>query len=227
MALLWTDGTWTTESAVSGYSYEAPIPGVVTQYIRRQDFIVAAANYSPPAISTQDGSTGYYFIGDTGMHDLGGGMVRFTREWAKIPAQHTEWETYAYNFIGFYGAYGINVTTIAGRERFTPPSVPCQVVHDYYLCTSGQPYTTPGAIQVNAGQRYLIHGTNLTTDWLSDSPPFSTASDPTRTAYEAMIADAVANKWSATTGKIVVADSTLDRWRGEIFVRKTKYILAQ
>ncbi len=48
---------------------------------------------------------------------MGGGVVKWTRTYAAVPATHDEFEKHAYNFIGAVGVFGFNVATVAGRER--------------------------------------------------------------------------------------------------------------
>lgn len=234
MALLWTDGTWTTESAVSGFSYEAPIPRDSTPYIRKQDFVVQASSYSPPAFSAVS-DTSWRFVGDSGFSDLGGGMMRFTRTWVNgllaTPADpfitHTEWETYAYNFIGYYGMTGINVAYVTGRSRRTR-TVLSKIVHNYYLCTSGQTYTTPGALSaiINRATQYYYGTVDTPVDYLTDSP-FAPTTTPSKATYQTWVADAVSNKWAATTGILTAEDSRIERWMGDFYVMKTRYVLAE
>ena len=131
MALLWTDGTFTTESKIGAPRYFCAIPGVSTAVILKVDLMVFAANYSPPTQLADYGSgTGYLFVEDSEQQDLGGGVVKFTRTYAKKPATWTEYEDYSYNFIGFAGAFGVNVETAAGRDRFSEV-VMSKVVYDY------------------------------------------------------------------------------------------------
>ena len=235
MSRLWTDGDWTTASHVGGPSYSSPLPGTTDPLILRQDCMILAASYSALAISTAHPTeTTYKLVQETDRQDQGGGVVKWTRVYAKVPAAWTEYSELAYNFIGYMGVFGINVETATGRERFTK-IVPMKICHDYWIA-NGTSQTDPiaggtGVTITTAGNIPRIQGTlyteagypTLLTDYLKDSPPFVTASAPDRTAYEAYISTDAA---TATSYSIVVETSKLDRWMGEIWHRTTTYVKA-
>ena len=69
------------------------------------------------------------------------------------------------------------------------------------------------------GQKYYDASPNQQTLFLTNNPPFTPATTPSRAAYEALIA--------ANAYNIIVEDSTLERWAGNFWVRTTKYVKAQ
>lgn len=220
MANVITDGDFTTASAVSAITYESPIAGVSTPYIARQDFVILATSFSPLAIGTAHPTLADYYLQEetapqaTSVEQV----VRWTRVYAKVPETHSEPGTIAYNFIGFWGIFGINVTTVDGRQRFTK-TVPARVQYDYYRL-DGVTYVDVTDIPIVEAQRYTYGDPSLylDVDYLSDSPPFTDATTPTRTEYEG---------WVLAKTPIVAATSELDLWMGNIVRRKTIYILPQ
>lgn len=228
MALLWTDGTWTSESLVGGYRFSYPIDGVTSAIVAEADYVVQASQYTVPtlgdsvSINIKEGtatSKTFYLVGEGPQSDLGGGMVRWTRKWATKPSSHDEYESYSYNFIGFYGAWGVNVTTVSGRDRFTR-TVNSRIDNDYYLIHASGDYATEAAMVAAVSveeQKYVINGTDYEIDYLGDNPPFATASDPTRTAYDG---------WISAGTEVVAAPSEFERWMGPIWRRKVRYVVA-
>jgi hypothetical protein len=238
MAVLWTDGTWTSAEAVTNPEFESPIPGSSAAYVLRQDFVILLANWSALALDTAHGTySDFKLVAEGPRVDLGGGVCRWTRTYAKVPATWDDWESYAYNFIGRTGTFGINIETVTGRERFTAV-VPCRVRKEYFRCASGETYTTPGAIPVNRQLFYCYGNIGLPVDYLFD------ATAPTNANYSTMITDAATNGWSASVatqtidtdgdvtmgtagGQIIAEDSRIVRWMGNIWCRETRYVLAQ
>lgn len=216
MAAFKVDGDFTVATACSAARKSFPIPGDNTSFIVEQDFMQFFANFTPLALNTAHPTfTNAYLVEETPLQDLGGGVARWTRRYATIPATRDEYETFAYHFIGFYGVWGINVTTVTGRDRFTK-TVVSRLKHEYFLCATGQTYETPDLIPIIPAQAYEFNG--IATDYLGDSPPFSVASDPSRTEYEA---------WIAAGTEIVAEDSRVSRWLGNIYERVTRYVVAQ
>lgn len=227
MALLWTDGTFTTEAMIGAPRYSCAIPGVATANVLKVDYMVFAANYTPLAINTDYGSsTGFRCVGDSELQDIGGGVCKFTRTFAKVPATWTDYEEYSYSFIGLAGAYGVNAETATGRERFTE-TVLSKVVYDYWIADGSSQtqngdtatITTAANIPTVARTKYYEAGyATLETDYLKDSPPYATATVPSRTTYEGYV--------SGGTYVLVPEGSLITRYMGQIWQRKTRYIKA-
>lgn len=231
----YTDSALSTAARTGLPVLSSPIPGVATEYLLSEKWMQARKNFSPLALNTihpefkvaNNYERDFFLVEETERQDAGTGLVTWDKLYAAVPVMHDEFETASYNFIGFYGAYGINTYSVTGRERFTE-SVMSRVRHTYYLVGSGQTYTTPGAIPVVDAQRYWANATfYLPTDFLGDLAIIGIDTSPTRTAYNAMVADAVTNKWSATTGQIVAEGSRLSRWHGNIWKTETRYVLAK
>jgi hypothetical protein len=218
MAAFKVDGDFTVATACSAARKLFPIPGDNTSFIVEQDFMQFFANFTPLALNTAHPTfTNAYLVEETPLQDLGGGVARWTRRYAQIPATRDEYETFAYHFIGFEGNFNIGSPLITGRDRFTKVVV-SRIHYEYFLCAAGQPYEDPGDIPIISEQQYLAApGSDMPVDWLRDSPPFDVPSDPTRAAYEAMIAAGT---------EIVAEDSRVSRWLGNIYERSTRYVKA-
>jgi hypothetical protein len=235
------DGVFSTAARVSLPVLSSPIPGVVTEYVLTERWQQYRRDFTPLAINTlhpeykvaNSWERDFFLVSEGPRQDMGGGVVQWDRTYAAVPAQHSEFEAFVYNFIGYCGTWGINVETATGRERFQR-AVMSKVVHDYFkvdmtLGSDAAPiYKLPGNIPMNVEQQYYESGfATLSTDYLKDTPPFTTASSPSRTTYEGYVSDATTNKWAATTGLIVAETSKLSRWMGDIWLRTTRYVLAQ
>jgi len=163
--------------------------------------------------------TDAYLVEETPLQDLGGGVARWTRRYAQIPATRIEYESFAYQFIGYMGTWGINVPPdqiVTHRDRFTK-TVVSRLKHEYFLCATGQTYETPDLIPIIPAQAYKFLG--IVVDYLWDVVSlFTVATEPSRTEYEA---------WVAAGAEIVAEDSRVSRWLGNIYERVTRYVVAQ
>lgn len=253
MSLLWTDGDWTTASAISGIRRLCPIPGDTIPYIIEQDFVQFSANYSPLAIGAAHATETGYRLAEESQHEaLPAGVTKWTRKYVKKPAQWDDFKTTAYPFIGFYGSYGPNELIPTGRARqaFTVQS---RIQHDYFVvAASGGDATSVSSIPIIQAQKYRIvyDGYFMDVDFLGDNPPFSTATVPDRSTYQGWINNAESYKWAAGTiaydwqhspappdasaitlgtnpGQICIADSEINLWYGDIYERITQFVLAQ
>jgi len=218
MADIIFDGDFTTATICGPEIPSAPIAGVETEYVIRQRFCQKFESYTPTAIGTVHPTRGtYYLVAEENKSFAQGGIMIWDRVYAQVPAQHNEYTTTNYQFIGFYGLFGVNTTTVTGRSRFNKTIV-ARVQHDYYR-TGVAPYTNVSDIPILEAQKYYFGADeNLVTDFLADAPPFSTATTPSRTDYEALVSGA---------SSIVAQDSTIERWMGKIYYRRTIYIFAK
>ncbi len=218
MADIILDGDFSTATIAGALLLDAPIPGDATKYVATQDYVQRLDLYTPLAMNTAHSTlSGFTLQGETKPNHVGGGIGMFTRTYAKLPTSYYEPSTFTYNFIGFWGVFGPTETTATGRQRFQK-KVACRIKKDFFLVGAGSIYTDLTDIPLIYAQKYYF-GTdpNLATDYLGDAPPLSSASNPSRTAYEAMI----------TAGDEIAADdSSIDRWMGNIIVRSTPYVVA-
>src|SRR6185369_7251965 len=211
VAVPYVSRDFSVATPINQLSFSEPFPGINIEYVLTQNFMQFRADWSPIELNTQHPVfTEFLLVLESPLEDTGvGGVVKWTRTYAKVPASYSEpGGNYAYNFIGFFGVTGTNVTNITGRDRFTR-NVPVRVQRDFYLVDAddgipgGPVYDTFQNIPVVQGQRYYFgNNPNLDVDAIADSPPLVEATTPNRTAYEALI----------TAGsEIVVETSRLSR----------------
>ncbi len=229
MSANFTDGNFTLKWPVGKARTTYPIDGDVSTYILEQDYMQLKSSYSAAALNTthysamggasptDGGATGdssAYLVGIGPHADQGQGVIMWTETYSTKPAARNEYESFSYNFIGVYGAAG--ETTITGRDRFTK-TVMSRLAYAYYIPGVDGGITTAADIPLIDAQRYVWDSTENDSDWLADSPPFTDATDPTRTTYEG---------WIGST-EIVAEESVVRRWMGGIYERVTRYIVAQ
>lgn len=121
--------------------------------------------------------------------------------------------------------------------------------------TPGGPvYDNPLHIPVISAQKYRLSGILgsswwMDIDFLSSNPPYNFATTPSRTTYEGYCQNAAVSGWDSgivnykwnikggqptftdlsdpNAGQICIEDSQLDQWQGNIWLRRTKLVLAQ
>lgn len=259
----WTDGDHTIHKAVSLPVFSAPIPGVKAKYSFTQDFQCFLAAYVPVAIGTAHPSAGKtpdyssYVLCEEGPHrDLTGGVIRFTRTYAVPPQSWDDWETYAYNLIGYLNPFYL--TLVRPRRAI---NLPCRVRRDYFLeigsagnltvtLQDATSYTLTGGKVTTAGTIPILRAA-VYASGISGTPNIGFPVDaleayscPTESNYKNMVIDAATYFWAATLysqtiaangnvtdsnagGQIIAEDTKPVRWLGPIWCRETRYVLAQ
>lgn len=214
-----TDGDFAVASAAGPAKKSFPIPRDITHYIIEQDFMQAFDDFAPLALNTEHpDDEDAFLVEETPLQDMGGGVARWTRRYSTIPAVRDEPVNLSYNFIGYAGQFLVGAEEVTGRERETRKVVG-RAHHEYFLCATGETYTTPQSIPVLPAQKYLaVAGGDLHTDWLRDSPPFDLDSSPSRATYEG---------WVTAGTEFIAEDSNVDPYLGNIYVRVTIYVKAQ
>jgi len=218
---IYEDGDYTVALRVSLPVLSAPIPGVNTQYILTEDWCQYEANYAPLALNTahtDSAYTDFILVSENNFRDLGNGVVRGTRKYAKIPSTHTEPVQVSYQFIGL-------VTFDPLQTVIRPPftrAVPGVKVCDYFLAGTN----TQSAMQ-----------TLQTSNYVSEQRYFWPRTFAFPLPFEAM---AVTSIWEATVptaatygtlvtngGTIVAYPSQFERWEGNIIRREYISVVAQ
>ena len=236
MAAIKTDGTFTTATLCSPYRITLPIERDITAKIVEQDFMVAYGSYTPLALDTAHPTvTTAYLVKEAGHTQIGNGIIQFTRVYATIPANRDDYDTFTYTFPGLYSTgdgnppynqYWESVTG-EGRDPF-PDTVTSRVKNEYFLCATGQTYTTPSAIPVIQGQEFALDSNaNARMYYLLPEGEFVGDSTPTREAWETLAAGGTGLGSGAAAGEFIPEDSKLENYMGNIWVRKTRYIKAQ
>src|SRR6185503_17465348 len=182
-------------------------------------------NFAALALNTAHGTfTTAYLVEETPLQDLGGGVARWTRIYANIPADRSEYGTLGYNYIGFAGQLWTQLVDAAnGRERFTKVSL-SRRDYKYYLPGVSGGITTVADIPVIESTKYYVTSSNnVLTDYLGDPPTWDPGSTPSRADYETLMDSDAA---TASSFSITAEDSRIARWRGNIYERETVYVKA-
>ena len=249
------DTDFNTASATGTPRYSAPFDGTNIEYVLEQDYVQRVGYFTPQALSTpSDIDSSFLLVKESPLQPVNvADVVKWTRTYAKVPATRNDYSTTAYQFIGFTGYIavfiGVSTTTVPGRARFSK-SVTARVQYDYFLVGSTT-YPTVASIPTIQAQKYYFRiGTliessgsytwtakyalgssddinqGIPTDYITDDTSISTSSFqygvipsvPTRSTYMG---------WITNKTEIVAEDSQVTRWMGNIYVRSTKYIIAQ
>lgn len=251
-APLFNDGDFTTAQPQGLPKSEAPLPNTSTVYLIRQDFVQFAANFTALAFNTAypiAPYTNFVLVEEGPRTDMGGGLVKWTRTYAKVPDSYSEFESFIYQYVGFIGTWGWQVS-ISGRATVTLKTM-SRVQRDFYLVGPSGSFSDPGGIPTTQTQKYRVNVSGYTSWWLDveaigDSPPLNEATSPTRALYTTWIANALASGWSSPNvvstwgtpgapvfnapsggGQLCAEDTQLSRWKGNIWMATTRFVLAQ
>jgi hypothetical protein len=296
----YVDGDWTIEDPGSVPVLQSPIPATTDSDVFEQVFVQALTDFNPTPLNTPHPSAGdtpdysdFVLVKEGPKQDIHGGMVRWTRTYARVPESWDDYASYSYPLIGFLGVFlagsvgVVNPVLATGRPR-KARVVDCRIHRDYFLTGPGGSYTSPGDVPWFRAQEYFASdGTfsgitfianGQTSDFISDPVLTFPATSPDRTTYVGWMAnarsvgfdgDSITNwagtwtggtayfvndsvvyggvvytctqnisgggapsgsgSWRAlsTPSQFLAEDSKLSRWMGNIFVRETRYILAQ
>lgn len=228
-------GNFTVATPCSLPELSQPLLGQPFDYLLKQEFMIGIKNYTPLALNTPHPDFATYFLvsPEPEKKDQSGGMVKWTRTYAQVPASYTEpGGNLNYTIIGFEGVFGIGVTDIAGRPT-RPDNLECQLLHDFFL-VGPMPleYQSWEAIPMISATEYVYdyHAINpannndfFPTTLLTNKPPFNIATIPSRADYEAMI---LADAEDPTSFSLVAENSTIERWMGNIYRRTTRKVKA-
>lgn len=111
---------FTVATRVSDYLISYPLGAAEpTALLITAEFMQTRANYARPAenaVLSYNGSNAY-FVDDEGFTDVHGGVTKWQRKWATVPASWSEYEETAYEFpayiVGVAFGTTFNVTNIA------------------------------------------------------------------------------------------------------------------
>lgn len=234
MSAFRTDGLLTTAQTVGGARKSFPFEGDVSSFIVEQDYHVLLTSYSPLALSTAHGTyTNAYLVRESALENIGAGVVKFTRTYAQIPASRDEYSTFAFQFPGLYGtqappyAFVYWVVADDGRDPFLATSS-SRVRYEYYLCETGQTYTTPSAIPILPKLQFNLDSNQSSRNaYLLKAGVFWSDSNPTYEEWIALMAGGTGIGTGAAAGEFICEDSTIERWMGNIYVRQTRYLKAK
>lgn len=247
----------TDSVATSLARFTQPFGGDAGEYVLDQNFQQFLANFVPLPLSTPHPVyTNYYLVSESPLQHLDGGLVAWTRQYAQVPSSRNDSASISYNFIGYYGKIAdiaIAATySIVGRNRLTKV-VTCRIQNDYYMTGRVGAYATPSQIPIIPPIRFYVPLGNLVAGvWTPTYTPLSpndlafgtdndfiydAAKDPVSGAVNAhpfpgALIPTIPCRQSYQTvvssgGEIVAEGSVISRWKGNIYQRQTKYIVAQ
>ncbi len=234
MTIAYTSGDHSIATAVSLPEFTAPFEGVNIDYVLTQDFQQLKASYVSTALNTAHPTEADFILVSEGPRkDISGNRWQWTRTYAKVPATYSQPQSTTYNFIGFYGTFGVGVTTATGRSRENL-TVSARVQYDYFLTGIGGTYATPYLIPIIQETRYYAAFTGATvnntfTDYIGYSqsaavPQLAYPVPPALTAYPSR---EVYEGWITAGTEIVAQASQVRRWMGNIIERETIYTKAR
>lgn len=230
------DGAVTSAQVQGGPRKSFPFEGDNASFVLEQDYIVALTSFSPLALDTAHGTyTNAYLVKESQQENIGGGLVKWTRTYAQIPASRSDYETFNFKFPGYLATTGTVtppydsywVQTGNGRDPFTATSN-SRMLSEYFLCASGQTYETPSEIPILEVIKFtLALNDQARIDYLlSDAGGYWSDSQPTREEWEDLIAGGAGIGTGAAAGEFIAEDSRITRWMGNIYCRQTRYVKA-
>lgn len=167
-----------------------------------QEFIQDGGSYSPLAWNTTEtvGSITYYLVEETAPDDLGGGMVSWKRTYYELPPDRSEYENIAYNYnLRFIKDADTGLWIFFAEGVQFALQVATRVDYKYYATAN------PAAdVPTNLGFRVFKVGNAVCsqgTDPVSGTVPDLTITSP-------YLGD----------------DSEVARWKGNIWVRRERYV---
>jgi hypothetical protein len=189
----WATATETTDAPRVVY----PIAQNTSAIIYERDYVQNEANWAPTAMDTADGTySSAYLVEETTPQQVGGTLVRWTKRFATVPSNWTDYDQRPFTFPGFFEDDSSAYYRVVLNQNVT-----WEINLTYQLTTN--PYSTfPVASYLF--QVKLTDGTVV--DYVDD-----TNTDITYTDYDADV--------TAET-LINVAHSTLERYAGNIWVQK-------
>lgn len=233
---IYTDGDFTVVSPVTLPVLSAPIQGVNTDYILTQDFVQLEANFTslplntayPNSAGSSSGadfagddtynSAGFILVSEGPRQDIGAGVVRWTRRYAKLPSTHYDPVQVSYTFPGFLSFDPLETLI---RNPFTR-SVPGVIEYAYFLAGTNTQSAVESLETANAVQAQLfvwprvtafpLPNESLQVDYLWESTV------PTAAQY---------GTWVTTGSHIVAQPSQFSRWEGNIIRREVITILPE
>lgn len=189
-------------------SYPLHEYGVLAHVVADQEYYIRPGSYVAPARASTITiplvpPVTAHLVGDSTPALEQGGVVRFSRQWANTPTTWYDYESYVATFPGIFGQ----------RASFQR-AVTARIEHAYFLCLPGQIHATPDLIATIAATGYSYPGDAL------PRPPDSFFLMDTTTPTQATYANSVAMGGYT----IVVEPSTIERYMGDVWLRKTKRI---
>lgn len=217
--LKYVSGDFTVATAVTLPVFDAPFKelGINTQYLLTQDFVQNLADYVPLALDTPHPDyPDFMLASESEQRDQGGGKVRWTRTYAKLPDEFSKPRgNFNFTFPGWSGlVYGGFVGYGGSNDGRIPlnKTVACLVTRTFYRTTD------PDTDIPILPKFQVLYGSGVTADYTTDTQGAFTDTTPSTTDYQASV---------AAGDYLVAQDSTWDVWQGNIYLRETYYVKYQ
>ncbi|MBS33967.1 MAG: hypothetical protein CMO68_06120 [Verrucomicrobiales bacterium] len=196
---------WQTASEItSSPRVIYPIYQNTSAIIYERDMVQNEANWTPLALDTADAThSSAFLVEETTPQQIGGGLVRWTRRFATVPNNWHDYEERVFTFPGYYNdPYESNFRCPLTKN------VTWRILHEYTKTTD--PYAD---FDVSEQKFQVEDSDGCVLDYVDDS-----TTTPSYTTYTGYV--------SAGT-MIDVAHQTLERYAGNIWVRRTYESKAQ
>jgi hypothetical protein len=208
-------GSFTLATPVSALRNESPLlPELNDILIFHQDFMQLGQNFVAQDYNTPnpDLVTPAYLFDESPREDIGGGVVKWTRSWVRIPSSYGKaGGVYPYIFPGFAD----------GRNPFQMP-VAMQITRDFFLCGNFGMFASWQNIPIIKAFQIYKDGdpTQILTPQIGDSSNYilDDTTTPTLADYQAMIAAGT---------PLQVEDSKVTNFRGGVYMRERFTVIAQ
>jgi hypothetical protein len=98
MSVLWQDGDWSIAAVDGAKRWFNPIEDSTAGKVAfEQDYMQSESSWTPVALGTRHPSlAGFFLTKESQLTPLGGGKVKWTRTYAKIPDARTRYESYGW-----------------------------------------------------------------------------------------------------------------------------------
>lgn len=234
------DGSVFEASAVSIRRFSTPFRDNVLVMFD-QEFVQMASRWKPLPLDTKDKDfPQFVLVDESSLSPIGSGMARWTRTYARLPAQRDEFESYVFTYPGMIGSAlsfggGPAITIDAGRESFSTRvtarlhldfwhvgfSPGIRTAQDIPIIEAFEPVINTGVAGVGLrGFKAALLGANTvpTSQEYADKMRTSTVAPP--------VGPFSAPSFPIVTGshEIVAEDSIVSVWMGNIWQRQTRYV---
>ena len=180
-----------------------PIAQNDSAIIYERDYVQNEADWSPLAMDTADGTfVDAFLVEETITNQIGGSLIEWTRRFATVPDNWTEYDQRMFQFPGYY-----NDPDTGGFRAPMNKNATVEVRNSYYLTTD--PYTD---FDVSSYVFESKDGKGVVLSYVGPS------TSPSISTYQGLV-----------TGEdlINIAHSTLERYAGNIWVQKIPKTKAQ
>jgi Putative Ig domain len=225
-----------TEAQIAGIAeYEIPFPEDPRPYLYRIPYWQLIDHYEEPELGSAGPLGGFYVGGaQASFKAIGGGVVEFKREFATVPASRSEYESFVYPYQLVQWKVEDGVFSASINE--VPTTMMSRVQYDYFVVGGSS------GLVSGSGGGSPFSGSNLG-GWTLGTPTAGAIdSIPLPKAPRAMVDSGVFATYLYfmhgyqtiyTLGGVPIGteflaeDSTMRRWKGHIYERKCRFLIAE